>query len=139
MATSSVNVYSMDFRNEIAPIGALSLHGFAAPKERRRELPARHRGRSSYRAIPRLVLAANVAASIESHSPVHRLEPGDTPVTYRDVEPLLTPRFTTFERAQLAATRNISLALETRYTSRSFLQNNGDARYVLPAAFNLDG
>ena len=30
---------------------------------------------------------------------------GDTPITYHDVEPLLTPRFTTFERAQLAATR----------------------------------
>jgi hypothetical protein len=60
-------------------------------------------------------------------------------VTYRNVEPLLTPRLVTFERAQFAATHDFSLALETRYQSRAFLQNTGDSRFVLPAAFNLDG
>ena len=31
------------------------------------------------------------------------------------------------------------MSAETRYQSRSFLQNNGDARFVLPASFNVDG
>jgi outer membrane receptor protein involved in Fe transport len=53
------------------------------------------------------------------------------------VEPLLTPRFMTFERATFEATHALTLAVETRYTSRSFLQNTGDARYLLPAAFDL--
>jgi hypothetical protein len=58
-------------------------------------------------------------------------------VTYRNVEPLLTPRLVTFERATFDATHALTLAVETRYTSRSFLQNTGDARYVLPAALDL--
>ena len=59
-------------------------------------------------------------------------------MTYHNVEPLLTPRFQTYERAQFAVTRNVSAALETRYTSRSFLQNTSDPSLVLPAAFDLD-
>ena len=51
---------------------------------------------------------------------------------------MLTPRFLTFERAELAATRNLSLAVETRYQSESFLQNTGDSRFVLPAYLTLD-
>ena len=128
----------MDFRNEIAPIGALSLTGSPL----RQNVGASYRrgieADATYRAIPRVVLTANLAASfnrIRSYTDASQ----DTPATYHDVEPLLTPRFTTYERAQLAATRHISVALESRYTSRSFLQNNDDSRFVLPAALNLDG
>lgn len=134
----SVNAYSMDFRNEIAPIGALSLTGSPL----RTNVGASYRrgieADASYRAIPRLVLSANLAASV-NRIRQYTDSSLSTPVTYHDVQPLLTPQFSTFERAQLAATHNLSLALETRYTSRSFLQNTGDARYVLPSAFNLDG
>ena len=120
--------YSMDFRNEIAPIGALSYIGTPLRQERRRELSARHRGRRhvSRDSAPRARREPRREHSIAFAS--YTDSTGDTPVTYHDVEPLLTPRFTTFERAQLAATRHISLALETRYTSRSFLQNNDDSR-----------
>jgi outer membrane receptor protein involved in Fe transport len=43
----------------------------------------------------------------------------------------------TFERATFDATRALTLAVETRYTSHSFLENTGDARYVLPESFDL--
>jgi iron complex outermembrane receptor protein len=128
----------MDFRNEIAPIGAISLTGSAL----RKNVDASYRrgieADAAYRGIPRLLLSANASASI-NRIRSYTDSSGLAPVTYHDVEPLLTPSFTTFERAQVAVTRNVSFALETRYTSRAFLQNDGDERYVLPAAFNLDG
>ena len=36
-------------------------------------------------------------------------------------------------------THALDLSLESRYQSRSFLQNTSDARYVLPASLDLDG
>jgi iron complex outermembrane recepter protein len=133
-----VNVYSMNFRNEIQPIGLLSYIGTPL----RQNVGASYRrgieADATYRGVRRLLLTANATAStnrIESYTDAT----GDTPVMYRNVEPLLTPRFTSFERAAFAATRHTWLALEGHYTSRSFLQNTSDPRFVLPAAFTLDG
>lgn len=137
-ADVSVNVYSMDFRNEIAPIGALSLTGSPLRKNVGASFRRGIEADASYRGIPRVILSANAAASI-NRIRQYTDSSGDAPVTYHDVEPLLTPRFTTAGRAQFAATRDLSLALDGRYASRAFLQNTGDPRYVLPAAFNLDG
>ena len=135
---AQANVYSMDFRNEIAPIGALSYLGNPL---RKNVVASYRRGVEAdvgYRGIPRLLLNANVAAST-NRIREYTDSTGDVPVTYHNVEPLLTPRLVTFERAQFDATRDLSVALETRYQSRAFLQNTGDSQFVLPAAFNLDG
>jgi iron complex outermembrane receptor protein len=135
---AQANLYSMDFRNEIAPIGALSYLG----NPLRKNVGASYRrgveADVAYHGISRLALSANVAAST-NRIREYTDSTGDVPVAYHNVEPLLTPRLVTFERAQFAATRDVSLALETRYQSRAFLQNTGDSRFVLPAAFNLDG
>jgi iron complex outermembrane recepter protein len=135
---AQANLYSMDFRNEIAPIGALSYLG----NPLRKNVGASYRrgieADVTYRGIPWLLFNANAAAST-NRIREYTDSSGDEPITYHNVEPLLTPRFITFERAQFAATRNIAVALETRYQSRAFLENTGDARFVLPAAFNLDG
>jgi len=135
---AQANLYSMDFHNEIAPIGALSYLG----NPLRKNVGASYRrgveADVGYYGIPRLALNANVAAST-NRIREYTDSTGDVPVTYHNVEPLLTPRLVTFERAQFAASRDLRLALETRYQSRAFLQNTGDSRFVLPAAFNLDG
>lgn len=135
---AQANLYSMDFRNEIAPIGALSYLGSPLRKNVGASYRRGFEADVGYRGISRLLLNANVAAST-NRIREYTDSTGDEAVTYRNVEPLLTPRLVTFERAQFAATRDFSLALETRYQSRAFLQNTGDSRFVLPAAFNLDG
>jgi iron complex outermembrane recepter protein len=135
---AQANLYSMDFRNEIAPIGALSYLGTPLRKNVGASYRRGIEGDVAYRGIPRLLINANVAAST-NRIREYTDSTGDEPVTYHNVEPLLTPRLGTFERAQFAATRNVAVALETRYQSRAFLENTGDARFVLPAAFNLDG
>jgi iron complex outermembrane receptor protein len=135
---AQANVYSMDFRNEIAPIGALSYLGSPLRKNVGASYRRGVEADVGYRGIPRLLLNANVAAST-NRIREYTDSTGDVPVTYHNVEPLLTPRLVTFERAQFDAARDLSVALETRYQSRAFLQNTGDSRFVLPAAFNLDG
>src|SRR6185437_10304531 len=130
--TVQANVYSMDFRNEIAPIGALSYIGNPLRKNvgssyrRGLELDATYR-------LPRLLLTANATAST-NRIREYTDSTVDPAATYHNVEPLLTPRFTTYERAAVSATRALTLAVETRYQSRSFLTNTGDPTYVLPAS-----
>ena len=136
--SANANVYSMDFRNEIQPIGALSYIGSPLRKNVGHSFRRGIEADVAYRVLPRLRLSANASAS------VNRIRDyvdstGDTPVAYHNVEPLLTPRFLTYERAELAATRNVTLALESHYQSRSFLENTSDPRYVLPASLTLDG
>ncbi|HSQ31702.1 MAG TPA: TonB-dependent receptor [Gemmatimonadaceae bacterium] len=131
------NLYSMNFRNEIAPIGQLSYIGTPL----RQNVGASYRrgieADLTYRGIRRLLLNVNASASTNRISS-YTDATGDTPVTYHDVAPLLTPRFTSFGRAAFAATPHTWLALETRYASRSYLQNTSDPRFVLPAALTLD-
>jgi iron complex outermembrane receptor protein len=131
------NVYSMWFHDEIAPIGALSYIGTPLRKNvgssYRRGLEAD----ATIRATPRLELGATLAAS-SNRIREYVDSTGSAPATHRDVEPLLTPRLLTSARARFAATSAIDVGAEGRYQSRAFLQNTSDARFVLPAASNLD-
>jgi iron complex outermembrane receptor protein len=63
---------------------------------------------------------------------------GDTPVTYHNVEPLLTPRFLGAARAAFLVAKGLSVSVEGRRQSRSFLQNTSNPEFVLPASSNLD-
>lgn len=131
------NVYSMDFRDEIAPIGALTINGSPL---RRNVARSSRRGielDASYRGIPRLVLSGNATAS-RNRIDEYTDSSGTVPVTHHDVQPLLTPSFQGSGRAQLALTRRLAVAVEGRYQGESFLQNTGDRRFMLPASGNLD-
>jgi len=134
---AQANIYSMNFRNEIAPIGQLSYIGNPLRKNVASSYRRGIEGDITYRGIPRWLLTANVSASMNRIRD-YVDSTGDTPVAYHNVEPLLTPRFMTFERAAFAPSPNAWLALETRYTSRSFLQNTSDPTYVLPASMIVD-
>ena len=128
----SANVYSMDFRNEIAPIGAISELGAAL----RENVSASYRrgieADASYRGIDRLTLTGNASVS-QNRIRDYVDSTGDTPVTYHNVSPLLTPTFQSFVRGSFAATHNLELAAETRYQNRSFLTNTANANLILPA------
>ena len=132
------NFYAMEFRNEIAQIGALSYLGnplrknVGASYRRGVELDA------TYHAHPRLLLSGNVAASV-NRIREYVDSTGDPAVTYHHTEPLLTPHLLAFERAQFTASRALDVSLEGRSQTHSFLQNTSDGRYVLPGSFNVDG
>ncbi len=131
------NLYSMDFQNEIAPIGALSYIGNPLSRNVASSYRRGIEADVTYRGIPRWLLSANASESM-NRIREYTDSTGDVPVTYRNVEPLLTPRFQSFGRAQYSLTPSLGLAVQGRYQSVAFLQNTSDRRYVLPAAFDMD-
>ncbi|MEP6781875.1 MAG: TonB-dependent receptor, partial [Gemmatimonadaceae bacterium] len=115
VSTSNVrftaNVYSMEFRDEIAKIGALSLTGSAL---RRNVAQSYRRGvelDGDWYVNKRLTVGGNATFSmnrIRSYTD----SSGDTPMTFANVQPLLTPRVLSSQRAQLTLTKNVALSLE---------------------------
>ena len=93
----------------------------------------RSRGRS---ATPRLTLGGNAAFN---WSRIAEYTDDASGTTYRDVTPLLTPHVLFNQRADLALTRRVRVALDGRYQGKSNLDNTGDTRFVLPASYLLDG
>lgn len=134
---ATANVYSMDFRDEIAAIGVLSYIGSPL----RQNVSASYRrgveADVTVRATPQLLVIANAAVS-KNQIREYTDNTGDSPVTYHNVEPLLTPTVTAFGRAQYAATRALSLAAEAIYTGESFLTNTGNEKFMLPAAATIN-
>jgi iron complex outermembrane recepter protein len=137
-AQVSANVYSMEFRNEIAKIGALSLTGSAL---RRNVGQTYRRGLeidANWRPIDKLTLGGNATFSM-NRIKAYTDSSGDTPATYADVQPLLTPSVLTSQRGEWAISRNLSVTLEGRYQSKAFLTNTGSEALILPDYFVLDG
>jgi iron complex outermembrane receptor protein len=135
VASFQGNLFSMDFRNEIAPIGALSYLGLPLRKNVRASFRRGVELDGTYRIAPRATVAANLTLM---RARIAEYTDDATGLTYRDVPPLLTPAVTTAQRIQLDATRRLSFAIEGRYTGKSQLDNTGDLRLTLPAAYLVD-
>lgn len=134
----TANVYSMEFRNEIAKIGALSLTGSAL---RRNVGQTYRRGvefDGNWRASDKLTFGGNATFSmnrIKSYTD----SSGDTPATFKNVQPLLTPTVLTSQRGEFQITRNVSVSLEGRYQSKAYLTNTRNEALLLPDYYVLDG
>ncbi len=131
------NIYSMDFRNDIARIGAPTASGAVL----RRNVGASYRRGieldGSWRTSSRLTWGGNAAWSVNRIKAFTDSSRG-TPVIRRNVEPVLTPRFIGAQRLTVAATNTLSFTAEGRYQSRAFLDNTGSVDRVLPDFFVLD-
>jgi iron complex outermembrane receptor protein len=130
------NIFSMDFRNEIEPIGALSYLG----------LPLRKNVRASYRRGVELDgtyrMAGGFTASANAtimNARIAEYTDDSNGVTYHDVEPLLTPKVTTAQRLSWDGARRFTISVGGRYTGRSQLDNTGNPAMVLPASYVMDG
>lgn len=134
----SGNVFDMRFRNEITPIGELSYIGLPLRKNVRAsfrqgvELEGAYRGSQE----SRFAASANVAFT---RSRIAEYVDDATGQTYRDVEPLLTPGIVANNRISFAPTRSTWIHVDGRYVGSSFLANTADSRFVLPAAYTMDG
>ncbi len=133
----AVNLFSMDFRNDIARIGAPTASGSIL----RRNVGSSYRRGveldASYRGINRVVLAGNATVSdnrIRSFTDSSR----GTPTVLSNVEPLLTPRFLTAHRVEVTPTTHTLFSVEGRYQSRAFLDNTASADRVLPDYYTVD-
>lgn len=130
------DIFSMDFRNEIEPIGALSYLG----------LPLRKNVRASYRRGVELDgtyrMPAGFTASANAtimRARIAEYTDDTSGETFDGVEPLLTPKVTTMQRLSWDRSRRLTISAEGRYTGRSQLDNTGNPDLVLPASYVVDG
>ena len=145
----SVNLYAMEFDDEIALTGELSDIG----------LPLRRNVEESYRrgieldfrwtagAEREVELGGNLSLSRNRISAWTQFtdvysEDGSylesVPVLYRDVEPLLTPSVTANLSADWAPRPGLAFGISGRYVGESQLDNTGDARLVTPDFTTVD-
>ena len=133
----SANLYSMDFRNDIARIGAPTASGSIL---RRNVGNSYRRGievDASYRGIRRVLLAGNASWSQNRIAQFTDSSRG-TPVVRRNVTPLLTPAFISSHRIEVSPTNRFMLSVEGRYQSAAYLDNTSSADRVLPDYYTLD-
>jgi iron complex outermembrane receptor protein len=133
----AANLYSMDFRNDIARIGAPTASGSIL---RRNVGSSFRRGLEldvTYRGLRHVVFAGNATWSTNRIRQFTDSSRG-TPVVRRNVEPMLTPRFISTHRVEIAPASRVSLSLEGRYQSRAFLDNTSSPDRVLPDYYVVD-
>ena len=133
----SANLYSMDFRNDIARIGAPTASGSIL---RRNVGNSYRRGievDASYRGISRVVLAGNATWSQNRIAQFTDSSRG-TPVVRRNVAPMLTPAFISSHRIEVSPTDRFLVSLEGRYQSKAYLDNTSSADRVLPDYYTVD-
>jgi iron complex outermembrane receptor protein len=126
-----------DLRNDIARIGAPTASGSIL---RRNVGSSYRRGLEldwAYRGIERVVLAANANWSTNRIAQFTDSSRG-APVVRRNVEPLLTPRFTSAHRVEVTPVSRVWVSVEGRYQSRAFLDNTSSPDRVLPDYYTLD-
>jgi iron complex outermembrane receptor protein len=130
------NVFSMEFRDEILPIGQLSYIG----------TPLRMNVHSSWRRGVEMDATAHLSDRVElaltgtaMRARIADFTDESTGEQYHDVAPLLTPQFLTSQRATIAVTRSLSVTTVGRFTGRSQLDNTGDATLLLPSSYVVDG
>lgn len=126
----SLNAFAMQFRNEIAPIGQLSVTGSQIRKNVDRSSRVGLEAEASWQLSPTLALSANtmlLRARIEEFTD----EASST--TFRDVKPLLTPALLANAQAAWSPRRDLELTLSARHVGESQLANDGNAALVTPA------
>ncbi len=131
------NVYSMDFRNDIARIGAPTASGSIL----RRNVGSSYRRGveldGTYRLGRGIEIGGNVAVSDNRIAQFTDSSRG-TPVLRRNVEPLLTPRFLTAQRISVPIAGGLTISADGRYQGRAFLDNTSSPDRVLPDYYTVD-
>ncbi|HEY2848689.1 MAG TPA: TonB-dependent receptor, partial [Gemmatimonadaceae bacterium] len=132
----NTNFFAMEFRNEIAAIGALSLTGapltenVAASYRRGVEFDGKWRISSRVTADANLtVMRARILQYFDAPS-------GNT---YTYVEPLLTPPVISNQSVEVALTSHLSLLATGRYVAASHLANDGNDALMDPAWWMFNG
>ncbi|MEN9816316.1 MAG: hypothetical protein RLZ32_196 [Gemmatimonadota bacterium] len=135
--TLAVTAYRMDFRNDIARIGAPTASGI---------IPRRNVGASvrqgvelegSWTPVPRVTLAGHAAWSDNRIRQFTDSSRG-TPRVLTNVAPMLTPRFISAHRVTVRPSSPWEAGVEGRYQSRAFLDNTSSPDRVLPDYYTLD-
>lgn len=135
-ASFQANLFAMEFRNEIAPIGALSDLGTPLRKNVARSHRRGLEMDGQWRPDRRVTLGGNLTLM---RARIDEYTDDASGTSFRDVDPLLTPRVLASQQATVAVGRGVTLGASGRYVGRSYLANTGDSRFTLPPSYAVDG
>lgn len=146
--TVRAGVYAMEFHNEIASTGELSDIGLLLRRNVDRSYRRGIEMDASFEATPALRLRTIASLSrnrIGTWTQFYDVYDtggnfiGSKPVSYHNVEPVLTPSVIASEAIELTPSSRFSSGLVARYVGRSFLDNTDHSDFVTPPFFTLDG
>jgi len=143
----AANVYAMEFRNEIAATGEQSEIGLALRKNVDRSFRRGIELDAAWQVAPAVRLKTNASFS-RNHIrewtqfiDVYDAEgnwTGSRPVSYRNVEPLLTPSVIVSQSVDFTPNARFSTGVVGRYVGRSYLDNTNNELTDAPSYFVLD-
>lgn len=128
--TLGLNAFTMQFRDEIAPIGALSITGSQLRRNVGRSARSGLELESAWQAHETLLLTAN---AMWLHARIVRFTDEASGTTYRDIAPLLTPAVIANAQAAWRPVARAELTLGARHVARSQLANDGNGALTTPA------
>jgi iron complex outermembrane receptor protein len=126
----SVNAFAMQFRDEIAPIGAISVTGSQLRRNVDRSSRVGVEGELAWQAHRTLLVTANAMAMRARIAEYTDVAAG---VTYADVRPVLTPAVVANAQAAWQAREDLEFTVSARHVGDSPLANDGNDALVTPA------
>jgi iron complex outermembrane receptor protein len=132
----TANAFAMEFHDEIAAIGALSLTGSPLRKNVDRSYRRGLEFDGEWTPVSAVTATANLTLMTSRIMTYHD---DAANVTYHDVEPLQTPPVIANQSVEWRITPNLSLIGNGRYVDRAHLANDGNGALVTPAFWMFDG
>lgn len=132
---AQANLFLMQFRDEIAPIGEINEIGYVLRKNVARSVRRGMEGDLTWRAMPRLTVLATASLT---DARIRDYRDDATGELFHDVTALLTPKFTSGHGIRSDLASWLSVDVDGRYSSRMMLTNTNDARLVVPASWHAD-
>ena len=129
-AQLSLNGFAMQFRDEIASIGALAITGSQLRRNVARSSRVGIESELVWQVRPTLLVTGNamlMRARIEEYTDE------EAGATYRDVPPVLSPAVIANGQLAWSPRSDLSLAFSLRHVGESQLANDGNAALVTPA------
>lgn len=129
------NLFLMQFRNEIAPIGEINEIGYVLHKNVAHSVRRGAEGDLTWRLSPRLTAVATASLT---DARIREYRDDATGEVFHNTTALLTPKFVSGQGIRSDLASWLSLDLDGRYTSRMMETNTNDARFVVPASWYAD-
>lgn len=145
--TVSANVYAMQFHNEIASTGELSDIGLLLRRNVDRSYRRGIELEYVWQAPAKVRLRGNASLS---HNRIHTWTQfydvydaagnivGSEPITYHDVNPVLTPTVIVNQTLEYTPTPSITFGITGRHVGSSYLDNTNNPSFVAPALTTVD-
>ena len=144
----AVNLFAMEFHNEIAATGELSNIGLALRRNVDRSYRRGIEIENGWTFSPALALRGSASLSknrIKSWTQFFDVYDaagnivGSKPLTFANVQPLITPSVIVNESVDYTPVSRVTLTGTGRYVGKSYLDNTNSNAFTAPSFFTLDG